>query len=46
LAENASELTAELDSQWGVFIGPSLHQIMEEKTHKQSLWALMQRVNQ
>ena len=46
LAENASELTAELDSQWGIFTGPSLHQIMEEKTYKQSLWALVQRVNQ
>ena len=46
LAEDASELTAELDSQWGVYTGPSLHQIMEDKTHKQSLWALIQRVNQ
>ena len=46
LAENASELTAELESQWGIFTGPSLHQIMEEKTYKQSLWALVQRVNQ
>lgn len=46
LAENASELAAELDNHWGVFTGPSLHQIMEDKTHKQSLWALIQRVNQ
>ena len=46
LAENSPELTAELDSQWGVYTGPSLHQIMEDKTHKQSLWALIQRVNQ
>lgn len=45
LAENSPELTAELDSQWGVYTGPSLHQIMEDKTHKQSLWALIQRVN-
>lgn len=46
LAENASELAAELDNHWGVFTGPSLHQIMEDRTHKQSLWALIQRVNQ
>lgn len=46
LAESSSELTAELDSQWGVYNGPSLHQIMEDKTHKQSLWALIQRVSQ
>ena len=46
LAEDASELTAELDNQWGVYTGPSLHQIMEDRTHKQSLWALIQRVNQ
>ena len=46
LAEDASELTAELDSKWGVYTGPSLHKIMEDKTHKQSLWALIQRVNQ
>ena len=45
LAENSPELTAELDSQWGVYTGPSLHQIMEDKTQKQSLWALIQRVN-